>query len=117
MRFDLSTPYTAPSPAEKLAPQMSHVSSPGRQLLITGFGPLDLLGTIAVALGNRLGLPVPVFGLERLIAIKQETAREKTRLLRIVEERNRAEIIYSDCLKAIKREELMAQLPGVAVAG
>jgi hypothetical protein len=70
-------------------PSHSHLSSAGHQLLMTRFGPLDLLGTIAQGYDyNRLlddtveleiggGLKVRVLSLESLIKTKEETGQEK----------------------------------------
>jgi hypothetical protein len=76
-------------PERRLKPEASHLSSPGHQLLITRFGPLDLLGrigrsssfqdlvkdTIEIDAGSGVG--VRVLNLETLIAVKEETAGDK----------------------------------------
>jgi hypothetical protein len=75
--------------ARHLCPNESHLASPGHHLLMTNFGPLDLLGTI----GNNRSyddllpysaveviepeLRVRVVSLEILIATKEEAGREK----------------------------------------
>lgn len=75
--------------ARHLCPNESHLASPGHHLLMTDFGPLDLLGTI----GNKRSyedlmadstveviepdLRVRVVGLETLIATKEEAGRDK----------------------------------------
>lgn len=67
----------------------SHLASPGHQLLMTRFGPLDLLGEIGKSRGYGdlaastteidagAGVKVRVLNLETLIAVKEETAGEK----------------------------------------
>jgi hypothetical protein len=76
-------------PDRRLRPDATHLSSPGHQLLMTRFGPLDVLGMI----GNRRsyadllphapeidageGLRVRVLDLETLIAVKEETGGTK----------------------------------------
>src|SRR5262245_46395420 len=73
----------------RLRPTPSHLSSPGHQLLMTTAGPLDLLGTIAGDRGYQDLLPhttvaevradfqVRLLDLATLIAIKEETGRDK----------------------------------------
>lgn len=62
----------------------------GHQLLMTRFGPLDLLGTIGTGysyddlLEDTVELPVSglklhLLNLERLIEVKEETAQDKDR--------------------------------------
>src|SRR5262249_54291535 len=72
----------------KFAPGLSHLASPGHQLLMTRAGPLDLLGTIGaghsyedlvphtleVQVGG--GFAVRLLDLKTLIAVKEETARD-----------------------------------------
>lgn len=64
------------------------MSSPGHQLLLTRFGPLDLLGAIgkgrtyadliAHATTMKIGaLDLPVLDLETQIAVKEEISGEK----------------------------------------
>jgi len=91
---------------KKLTPSLSHLASPGHQLLMTDAGPLDVLGaigkgheynellaeTIELAIDERL--KVRVLSLPALIRIKQETAHEKDRavlaiLRRTLEETSR----------------------------
>lgn len=73
----------------RLRPTSAHLASPGHQLLMTSAGPLDLLGVI----GNERGydellphtltlqlpdnLSVRLLDLASLIAVKEETPREK----------------------------------------
>jgi predicted nucleotidyltransferase len=73
----------------RLRPDRSHLSSPGHQLLMTRAGPLDLLGVIGNdrsydellpntrTLAVREGLQVRLLDLATLIAVKEETKREK----------------------------------------
>ncbi len=76
-------------PGRKLRPQASHLSGSGHQLLMTRFGPLDVLGSVA---GGRtyenllpdttdmpLGADVDarVLNLDALIRIKEELGGEK----------------------------------------
>src|SRR5262249_13844549 len=75
----------------RLRPTEAHLRSPGHQLLMTTAGPLDLLGTIAGDRGYedllphtsvaevRADLPVRLLDLAMLIAIKEETGRDKDR--------------------------------------
>lgn len=76
-------------PELKRRPDSTHLRSPGRQLLMTTFGPLDLLGSIGKGrtypdlLGASSefdigdGIRVPVLRLEAQIAVKEETGGEK----------------------------------------
>jgi len=73
----------------RIVPQASHLSSPGHQLLITKYGPLDLLGEIGTGLGYgdllsrtseievEPGLRVRLLNLETLIGIKEALGHEK----------------------------------------
>lgn len=76
-------------PEKKLRPQASHLSSPGHQLLMTRFGPLDLLGSLT---GSRTyddllpyttemevgqNVRVRVLDLDTLIQVKEETGGDK----------------------------------------
>lgn len=78
--------------AQRLTPKLSHLSSPGHQLLMTKFGPLDLLGTIGIghsyedllqhsveleASGHR----VRILDLETLIEVKKETVSDKDKAI------------------------------------
>lgn len=91
---------------EKLKPGRSHLSSPGHQLLMTRFGPLDLLGTVGQGRGYQQlltrtaelqiekGPTVHLLNLETLIEIKEETARDRDRavlpiLRRTLEEKSK----------------------------
>lgn len=80
--------YYRDRPGQKLKPKLSHIASPGHQLLMTNAGPLDLLGTI----GNKLSyrdlirntdtlkaddLTVRILSLPSLIAIKEGVGRDK----------------------------------------
>ena len=86
-------------------------SSPGHQLLMTKFGPLDLLGMIgkdrayadlfphSVEMQMHPGFQVRVLDLATLIETKQETAGEKDRavlpiLRRTLEEKQRGGSVY-----------------------
>ena len=74
-------------PGSILRPGATHLASPGHQLLITKYGPLDVLGAIgdsrsyedlmsdAVSVEVDEGLSVPVLGLEALIRTKEEAGR------------------------------------------
>ena len=89
-----------------MRPGVSHLSSPGHQLLMTKAGPLDLLGVIGKSSGyNELleytiqmevgsGLPVRLLDLETLIKVKEETARDRDKavlpiLRRTLEEKSK----------------------------
>ena len=77
--------------AQETKPARSHLSSPGHQLLMTKFGPLDLLGAIGKGwgygelLGETVemklspGLGVRVLHLATLIKVKEEVAHDKDR--------------------------------------
>jgi hypothetical protein len=76
-------------PERRMRPEASHLHSPGHQLLMTKFGPLDLLGAIGKGRSYSDLLPdstefdlgeevrVRVLGLEAQIAVKEEIAGEK----------------------------------------
>lgn len=100
---ELDVHYRIPGRRDK-KPGPSHLASAGHQLLMTRFGPLDLLGTIGqghdygqllhetveVEIGG--GLKVRVLSLERLVKTKEETGQEKDKavlpvLRRLLEER------------------------------
>jgi hypothetical protein len=91
---------------KKVRPNGSHLSSAGHQLLMTRFGPLDVLGLIGagheypdlakhtVEMRIDEQLTVRVLDLETLIQTKQETAGEKDLavlaiLRRVLEEKSR----------------------------
>ena len=86
----LDARYREPS-SRVLKPDSSHLSSRGHQLLITNFGPLDLLGTIGAGhdyedLRSQVsemevanGLKVCVLNLSTLIKTKEETGGDKDR--------------------------------------
>jgi len=75
----------------RIRPQASHLLSSGHQLLMTRWGPLDLLGVIGaglafddllsqtVEMGIEPGVRVRVLNLETLIRIKEELGHEKDR--------------------------------------
>jgi predicted nucleotidyltransferase len=81
--------YYRTHPEKKLRPQASHLSSPGHQLLMTRFGPLDVLGAVAGGRGYEELLPhstemslggnvkARILNLETLIEIKEATGGEK----------------------------------------
>jgi hypothetical protein len=83
--------YYRTHPEKRLKPGVSHLVSPGHQLLMTRFGPLDLLGTIGRGHGYEdllehaaemqigRGLKVRLLSLAKLIEVKQETAGDKDR--------------------------------------
>jgi len=98
--------YYRSQPARRLRPQETHLAGPGHQLLVTRFGPLDVLGMIGD--GRRYedllprtsqleldqGLTIRLLDLEALIEIKEETPTEKdwpvlTLLRRLLEERRK----------------------------
>ncbi|HYL38103.1 MAG TPA: hypothetical protein VEV17_19455 [Bryobacteraceae bacterium] len=80
-------------PERRLRPTASYVSGPGHLNLVTRYGPLDVLGTIAdgLAYGDLLphsrevdigsGLMVRVLDLETLIKIKEHVGGDKDRLV------------------------------------
>jgi len=83
--------YYRAQPERRLTPDASHLASPGHQLLVTRFGPLDLLGEIGAGRRYEDLLPesimvqageqvlVRVLNLETLITMKEELAQEKDR--------------------------------------
>jgi hypothetical protein len=90
----------------RLSPTLSHLASPGHQLLMTSAGPLDLLGTITenngydellphtVEVQVREGLRVRILDLETLIASKEAAGRDKDKVVvpilrRVLEEKGR----------------------------
>jgi len=103
---ELDVHYRIPGRRDK-KPGPSHLASAGHQLLMTRFGPLDLLGTIGqghdygqllhetVELEIGGGLKVRVLSLERLVKTKEETGQEKDKavlpvLRRLLEERSKS---------------------------
>ncbi|MFB3777888.1 MAG: hypothetical protein ACE141_09755 [Bryobacteraceae bacterium] len=101
---ELKSHYRA-QPEKKLRPAESHLSGGGHQLLLTRFGPLDVLGLVGAGLGYEDllphtvwtelgdGLRVRLLDLETLIQTKRETAGEKdlavlATLRRILKERS-----------------------------
>ncbi len=98
--------YFREQPSRRLRPDRSHLSSAGHQLLMTRYGPLDLLGTVT---GNRsyedlVGhtveqpldeeLRIRLLDLQTVILLKEETGRDKDRavlpvLRRTLEEKGR----------------------------
>lgn len=76
----------------RLTPALSHLSSPGHQLLMTRYGPLDLLGTIGkeyyyedllkhtekIQVDNY---SLSILSLEKLIEIKKELARDRDKIM------------------------------------
>ena len=85
---ELDAVYRA-QPERRLRPKASHLQSPGHQLLLTRFGPLDLLGSIGTGLAYQdllseskivnLGVDVSahVLKLDKLISLKEELSGEK----------------------------------------
>jgi predicted nucleotidyltransferase len=90
---------------QRLTPRLSDISSTGHQLLMTEYGPLDLLGTIGVdhdyedLLKHCVtievgGLRFNALDLQTLIEVKNETISEKDKaiipiLKRTLEEKNK----------------------------
>jgi len=85
---ELDAVYRA-QPDRRMRPSRSHLESTGHRLLMTRYGPLDLLGQIGharefgflarrcVELDIGSGLRVRVLDLETLIQMKEETGRER----------------------------------------
>ena len=81
--------HSRAQPERRLKPAKSHLETGGHQLLMTRYGPLDLLGEIGSGHGYddllrdvvdfelAPGFRVHVLGLGRLIEVKRETAGEK----------------------------------------
>jgi predicted nucleotidyltransferase len=76
----------------RFTPGSAHLASPGHQLLMTRFGPLDLLGTIGTDHGYEdlienttelsvSGLHLRVLNLETLIEVKEEVGHEKDKVV------------------------------------
>lgn len=102
---ELNVHYRTPGARDK-RPGPSHLASAGHQLLMTRFGPLDLLGVIGqdhdydqllhqtVELEIGGGLTVRVLNLESLVKTKEETGQEKDQavlpiLRRVLEEKSK----------------------------
>jgi predicted nucleotidyltransferase len=76
-------------PERKLRPDASHLSSPGHQLLLTAFGPVDFLGSVTKERGYAEllehsedwvipgNIAVKIISMEMLILLKQETGRPR----------------------------------------
>ena len=76
-------------PNDRRMPDESHLVSPGHQLLMTRYGPLDLLGVVGAGWGFddlagrtlelevSAGLRVRILELAALIRIKEELGRDK----------------------------------------
>ena len=85
---ELDACYRA-QPEKRLRPGQTHLSSPGHQLLMTRFGPLDVLGSIgkgrryqdllphAAEMTIGEGIRIRVLNLETQIAVKEEIGQEK----------------------------------------
>ena len=103
---ELGALYRVPGRRE-MKPSPSHLASEGHQLLMTRFGPLDLLGTVGkgrdydqllqetVELEIGPALKVRVLTLENLVKTKEETGQEKDRaalplLRRVLEEKSKS---------------------------
>jgi hypothetical protein len=103
---ELEAHYRIPGRRDK-KPGPSHLASAGHQLLMTRFGPLDLLGiigeghdygqllddTVELEIGG--GLKVRVLSLKGLVRTKEETGQEKDKavlpmLRRVLEERSKS---------------------------
>ena len=99
---ELETRYRAPGHRGR-RPGRSHLASAGHQLLLTRYGPLDVLGVIgrdrgyeqllphtqSLPLGQRL--TVRVLDLPTLIAVKEETAGDKDKAVLAILRRTLAE--------------------------
>ena len=77
---------------QRLTPRLSDISSPGHQLLMTAYGPLDLLGTIGIGhdyedllkhcITIEVGeLRLNALDLQTLIEVKKETISEKDKAI------------------------------------
>jgi hypothetical protein len=81
--------YYRAQPEKRLHPSQTHLASPGHQLLMTRFGPLDVLGSIgkgrrfqdllphAAEMTIEGGIRIRVLNLETQIAVKEEIGQEK----------------------------------------
>lgn len=88
----LGATYRGPA-ARKIKPDRSHLTSLGHQLLITRFGPLDVLATVgtgreypdllpkSIAMEISPGIKVRVLGLSAIIKTKEEVGGEKDRAM------------------------------------
>jgi predicted nucleotidyltransferase len=76
----------------RITPGLSHLSSPGHQLLMTRFGPLDLLGTVGKGHNYEdllehseeiqvSGYNLRILSLEKLIMIKEEVVRDRDKTM------------------------------------
>lgn len=76
----------------RLTPALSHLSSPGHQLLMTKYGPLDLLGTIGKGYSYEDLLKhtekiqidnycLSILSLEKLIEVKERLARDSDKAM------------------------------------
>jgi len=84
----LEAKYRVPGHSD-LCPEVSHLASTGHQLLMTRFGPMDLLGEVGSGrdyeqlVGDTITLeldecgPVRVLRLQMIIALKEERGDEK----------------------------------------
>jgi predicted nucleotidyltransferase len=72
----------------KIRPKLSHLSSPGHQLLETEYGPMDVLGSIEDELSyedllpdtfefRSKGMKVRLLNLEKLVELKEKSHRDK----------------------------------------
>jgi hypothetical protein len=87
--LDALDAYYRLQPERRIRPAASHLVSAGHQLLMTRYGPLDILGTIGKAYGYEDLLkhvndveagpppPIRVLKLAKLIEVKSETAGDK----------------------------------------
>ena len=77
-------------PGKRLEPTREHLTSAGHQLLMTTWGPLDLLGTIEFGLGYEQlladsvdiefdGQSVRVLALAKYVELKEESTQAKDR--------------------------------------
>lgn len=92
---------------KRLKPGLSHLSSPGHQLLMTKAGPLDLLGTIGVGHSYEDlikysvelkvgGLKLRILNLKKLIEVKKETITEKDKAVLPILQRTLEEKIKNE---------------------
>jgi hypothetical protein len=100
--------YYRTNPGKRARPAASHLLSQGHQLLMSRFGPLDILGMIGrgrqfdmllphtIEMEIDAGVKINVLDLQTLIQTKEETAGEKDRALlpvlrKALEEKSRQE--------------------------